>query len=103
MKVYGGVDRSHRIFSRIWKDALDALQRAGKVTIIGYSLPHADSAAWTLLHTGCTRGKTEVVNPGKSVLMNQYSALIHLATMAKQMTLEQWLDSQTEDAPGATT
>jgi hypothetical protein len=95
LKAYGGEGHSHRIFSRIWKDALHALQRADKVTIIGYSLPNADSAAWTLLHTGCERGKTDVVNPNGSVLANQYSALLRIPIMAEPMTLGQWLDSKT--------
>lgn len=61
LKLYGGVGHSDGIFSMLWKDALHALQRADEVTIIGYSLPSADSAAWTLLHTGCERGK--LANP----------------------------------------
>jgi len=39
LKVYGGGDHSNRIFSRLWKDALNALRSADEVTIIGYSLP----------------------------------------------------------------
>ncbi len=94
LKVYGGESRPNPIFSRLWKDALNALKRADEVTIIGYSLPSADSAAWTLLHTGCKRGKTEVVNPSKSVLTNQYVHLIENPTSLTPMSMRDWLDSK---------
>jgi hypothetical protein len=93
LKMYGGEGRSNRIFSRIWRDALHALQSANEVTIIGYSLPDADSAAWTLLHTGCECGRTVVVNPIRGVLMNQYASLFKIPMMEKPMTMEEWLKS----------
>jgi hypothetical protein len=94
LKVYGGEGRANPIFSRLWKDALNALKSADEVTIIGYSLPSADSAAWTLLHTGCERGKTVVVNPNKSVLMNQYANLLKIPMLVTPMTMHKWLDSK---------
>jgi hypothetical protein len=93
LKVYRGEGHSNRIFSQIWKDALHALQNADEVTIIGYSLPDADSAAWTLLHTGCARGQTVIVNPSKSVLTNNYAALLNIPILAKPMTMGEWLAS----------
>ena len=75
-------------------NALNALKNADEVTIIGYSLPSADSAAWTLLHTGCERGKTIVVNPSKSVLMNQYAHLLKIPSFVTPMTMRQWLESK---------
>jgi hypothetical protein len=94
LKEYGGEDRRNRIFNRLWRMALDSLRNADEVTIIGYSLPPADSAAWTLLHTGCERGRTIVVNPSKADLMNRYSNLLKLSTFAQPMDLGAWLDSK---------
>ena len=74
--------------------ALDALRNADEVTIIGYSLPPSDSAAWTLLHTGCECGRTIVVNPSKADLMNRYSNLLKLSGFAQPMDLGAWLDSR---------
>jgi hypothetical protein len=94
LKEYGGEDRRKGIFNRLWRMALDALRNADEVTIIGYSLPPADSAAWTLLHTGCERGRTIVVNPSKADLMNRYSNLLKLSAFAQPMDLGAWLDSK---------
>jgi hypothetical protein len=94
LKAYGGERRGNRIFSRLWKGALNALKRADRVTIIGYSLPSADSAAWTLLHTGCERGQVDVVNPSRSVLMNHYANLFKIPMMARPMKMGEWLDLQ---------
>jgi len=94
LKEYGGENRRSRIFTRLWRTALDALRNADEVTVIGYSLPPADSAAWTLLHTGCERGRTVVVNPSKADLMNRYSNLLKLSAFAQPMDLGAWLDSK---------
>jgi hypothetical protein len=93
LKQYGGEDRRNRIFNQLWRMALDALRNAEEVTIIGYSLPPADSAAWTLLHTGCERGRTVVVNPSKADLMNRYSNLLTIPAFAQPMDLGAWLNS----------
>lgn len=94
LKEYGGQDRRNRIFNRLWKMALDALRCADRVAIIGYSLPPEDSAAWTLLHTGCTKERTEVVNPSKSDLMNRYSDLLSMPAFTQPMDLGAWLASK---------
>jgi hypothetical protein len=98
LKEYGGEDLRNRIFNRLWRMALDALRNADEVTIIGYSLPPADSAAWTLLHTGCERGRTVVVNPSKADLMNRYGSLINLPGFTQPMDLGVWLDSKERPA-----
>lgn len=92
LKLYGGSGQANRIFGRLWKDALNALRDAEEVTVIGYSLPSADSAAWTLLHTGCERGRTVVVNPDRSVLMGQYSSLLRAPSLTTPMDFGAWLD-----------
>jgi hypothetical protein len=94
LKQYGGEDRRNRIFNRLWRMALDTLRNAEEVTVIGYSLPPADTAAWTLLHTGCERGRTVVVNPSKGVLMNHYGSLLRLPAFTQPMDLGTWLDSK---------
>lgn len=94
LKEYGGEDRRNRIFNRLWRMALDALRSADEVTIIGYSLPPADSAAWTLLHTGCERGRTVVVNPSKAVLVNRYGSLLRLPGFMQALDFGAWLDSK---------
>jgi hypothetical protein len=94
LKEYGGQDRHNQIFHRLWRMALDALRKAEDVTIVGYSLPPADSAAWTLLHTGCERGRTIVVNPSKADLMNRYSKLLEIPSFTEAMDLGAWLDSK---------
>ncbi len=99
LKQYGGEDRRNRIFNRLWRMALDALRNAEEVTIIGYSLPPADSAAWTLLHTGCERGRTVVVNPSKADLVNRYSDLLKLPAFSPAMDLRAWLDSKENPGP----
>lgn len=94
LKEYGGEDRRNRIFNRLWRMALDALRTSDEVTIIGYSLPPADSASWTLLHTGCAKERTVVVNPNKSILVNRYSDLLRIPAFTEPMNFGAWLDSK---------
>ena len=50
---------------RLWKMAAYALRAAEEVVVIGYSLPLADTAAYTLLLTSCDNGKSvQIVDPG---------------------------------------
>ena len=93
LKEYEAEDRPSQVFNRLWKMASDALRNADEVTIIGYSLPPADSAAWTLLHTSCDRKHTTVVNPSKSVLRNRYGRLLKHWLSAQAMDFGTWLNS----------
>jgi len=93
LKEYGGEYGQNRVFNRLWRMAADALKCATKVVVIGYSLPSADSAAWTLLQTCCDRGRTDVVNPSKSVLMNQYGWLLDFLDRGRNLNFATWLDS----------
>jgi len=99
LKAYGEEEEPSGIFPRVWALASEALRRADEVTVIGYSLPAADSAAWTLLHTSCERGRTTVVNPSKSVIMSRYAHLVTVATFAKAIDFGTWLDSRVSAAP----
>lgn len=50
------------LFSSLWQQAAKALRDAEEVTVIGYSLPAADSAALTLLLTNCDEHNVRIVN-----------------------------------------
>jgi hypothetical protein len=75
LKDYAGEENRNPVFIRIWRLAAEALRSADRVAIIGYSLPPADSAAWTLLLTNCDAARTTVVNPDPSV-MDRYRRLL---------------------------
>lgn len=79
------------VFSQIWKMAGEALRKASKIVIIGYSLPPADSAAMTLLLSNCEPNKVEVVNRSASVL-ERYRRLLKLPVLPPKRTLSQWLE-----------
>lgn len=69
---------------RLWKMAADALRAAEEVVVIGYSLPLADTAAWTLLLTSCDNGKSvQIVDPDFEVLA-RYQRLLRLPPLQPQ-------------------
>ena len=94
LKAYGGEDRPYQPFSRLWKMAAGMLRSAEEITIIGYSLPPADNAAWTLLHTTCDPERTMIVNPDKSILRNRYGRLLKHRLSTRAMDFGMWLDSR---------
>jgi hypothetical protein len=47
----------------LWRRAAQELRNADRVFIVGYSLPKADSAAFTLFLTNCDGSITRIVNP----------------------------------------
>jgi len=51
------------VIAALWQRAAEALRRADRVFIVGYSLPKADSAALTLLLTSCADGRARIINP----------------------------------------
>jgi len=75
LKDYAGEESGNAVFIKMWRMAAEALRSADRVVIIGYSLPLADSAAWTLLLANCDAARTTVVNPDPSV-MNRYRRLL---------------------------
>ncbi len=79
------------VFLQIWQIAGEALRKADKIVIIGYSLPPADSAAMTLLLSNCEPNKIEVVNPSANVL-DRYRRLLKLPVLRPKRTLSQWLE-----------
>ena len=62
IKNYETDESDSHVFVDLWRKAAQALRDAGRVYIIGYSLPRADSAALTLLLTNCREGVVSVVN-----------------------------------------
>jgi hypothetical protein len=74
LKDYSGEETGNPVFIEMWRKAAESLRSADKVVIIGYSLPPADSAAWTLLLTNCTVERTTIVDPSAAV-MTRYRKL----------------------------
>jgi hypothetical protein len=90
MKDYGGEDSGNNVFRGLWKKAADALRASEEIVIVGYSLPAADAAAWTLLLTSCVATRITVVDPSPSVV-SRYGQLLRLATLPPPTTFDQWL------------
>lgn len=94
LKEYSGEGDQIQVFNKLWGMAASSLRNASEVVIIGYSLPPADSAAWTLIHTACDRQKTLVVNPSKSVLQNRYWPFLKQGRFTENIDFAAWLDSK---------
>jgi hypothetical protein len=89
LKDYSGVETGNPVFIQMWRQAALALRSADNVVIIGYSLPPADSAAWTLLLTNCSVEKTTIVDPSTEV-MRRYRKLF----MQQAPTMRTWRPPQ---------
>jgi hypothetical protein len=101
LKDYAGEETRNPVFMRVWKTAAEALRAADKIVIIGYSLPPADAAAWTLLLTNCAAAKTDVVNPDKFV-MDRYRRLLfqHLRKFSEwkpPLSFRDWVAAQRQN------
>lgn len=94
LKHYGGEGEEIQVFNKLWRMAASCLANASEVVIIGYSLPPADSAAWTLIHTACDRQRTVVVNRSKSVLQNRYWPFLKQGRFTPNMDFGAWLESK---------
>ncbi len=90
LKDYTGEENYSTVFTDIWRMAAEALRSANRIVIIGYSLPAADSAAWTLLTTNCDSARTTVVNPAP-VVMSRYRRLL----TQRLPRMSQWTPPQT--------
>lgn len=102
LKDYSGEESGNPVFIKMWRLAAEALRAADKVVIIGYSLPAADSAAWTLLLTNCNIERTTVVNPDASV-MRRYRRLFmqqtpKMYTWSPPLYFADWIRAQTHTA-----
>ena len=102
LKDYAGEENGNAVFIKMWRMAAEALRSANRVVIIGYSLPPADSAAWTLLLTNCDAARTTVVNPDPSV-MSRYRRLLvqHLPTASEWIPPQHFVDWVAAQRPTA--
>jgi hypothetical protein len=104
LKDYAGEENGNPVFIRMWRMAAEALRSANRVVIIGYSLPPADSAAWTLLLANCDAARTTVVNPDPSV-MNRYRRLLmqrlpKMSVWTPPQYFAEWVVAQRQTAGG---
>ncbi len=102
LKDYAGEENGNAVFIKMWRMAAEALRSANRVVIIGYSLPPADSAAWTLLLANCDAARTTVVNPDPSV-MSRYRRLLvqHLPTASEWIPPQHFVDWVAAQRPTA--
>ena len=91
VKDFGGGGRS-AVLVKAWHLAAEALRKAEDVTIIGYSLPEADSAARTLLLTSCNPEKVRVVNKDREAVRRLWRLFRPSTPHDEPKSFEQWLD-----------
>jgi hypothetical protein len=104
LKDYAGEETGNPVFIKMWRLAAEALRSANRVVIIGYSLPPADSAAWTLLLTNCDAARTAVVNPDPSVMERYRRLLIQrppkMSVWTPPQSFGDWIAAQRQMARG---
>jgi hypothetical protein len=93
LKDYELEGQQNLVFEKLWRLAGEALRVAEEVTVIGYSLPAADSAALSLLVTNCTRSRIRVINSNWAVTQRLRRLLSSELTIADVVSFEEWLAS----------
>jgi len=96
VKDFGWEGRS-AVLVKVWRLAAEALRKAEGITVIGYSLPEADSAAGTLLLTNCDPEKLTVVNTDPEAVRRLWSLFKPFTMEGEPKSFEQWLD----EVPGS--
>jgi hypothetical protein len=91
IKAFGWEGRS-AVLVKAWRLAAEALRKAEAVTIIGYSLPEADSAARTLLLTNCDPEKLTVVNKDREAVRRLWRLFKPFTMREEPKSVEQWLE-----------
>ena len=91
IKAFGWEGRS-AVLVNVWRLAAEALRKAERVTIIGYSLPEADIAARTLLLTNCDPEKLTVVNKDREAVRRLWRLFKPFTMRDEPKSFEQWLD-----------
>ena len=91
VKAFGWEERS-AVLVKVWRLAAEALRKAEGVTVIGYSLPEADSAARTLLLTNCDPEKLTVVNKDREAVRRLWRLFKPFSLHEEPKSFEQWLD-----------
>ena len=102
LKDYAGEENGNPVFIKMWRMAAEALRSANRVVIVGYSLPPADSAAWTLLLANCDAARTTVVNSDQLV-MKRYRRLLNqplpkMSDLRPPQKFEDWVAAQRHTA-----
>ncbi|HEY5175459.1 MAG TPA: hypothetical protein VII95_07830 [Terriglobales bacterium] len=93
LKDFEGRDTGHNeVFTRMWRVASEAIRAAEEVIVIGYSLPPADTAAWTLFITACDPKKTTIVNRSPAATA-RYGKISSLPLFRSFKSFEEWLKS----------
>jgi len=91
VKAFGWEERS-AVLVKLWRLAAEALRKAERVTIIGYSLPEADTAARTLLLTNCDPEKLTVVNTDREAVRRLWRLFKPFTMHEVPKSFEQWVD-----------
>ena len=98
LKNYELPSSINNLFIRLWKSAAEALRTSDEILIIGYSLPDADAASFTLLTTNCERAKVRIVNPSLYDTHRLRTLLSDELVLVPKVSLQEWLNL-TPDAP----
>jgi hypothetical protein len=91
VKTFGWEGRS-AVLVKVWRVAAEALRKAEAITVIGYSLREADTAARTLLLTNCDPQKLTVVNKDPEAVRRLWRLFEPFAMREGPKSFEQWLD-----------
>jgi len=95
VKRFGWEGRS-AVLVKVWRVAAEVLRKAQAITIVGYSLPEADSAARTLLLTNCDPEKLTVVNSDPEAVRRLWRLFKPFTLHGEPKSFEQWLDEVTD-------
>jgi hypothetical protein len=91
VKAPGWEGRS-AVLARVWRLAAEALRKAEDATIIGYSLPDADTGARTLLLANCDPEKLVVVNRDPEAVRRLWRLFKPFTMREEPKSFQQWLD-----------
>jgi hypothetical protein len=92
LKNYELPSSINSLFIDMWKSAAEALRRSNEVLIIGYSLPDADAASFTLLTANCDRSKVRIVNPSLYDTHRLRTLLSDELVLVPRLSLQDWLN-----------
>lgn len=81
----------------IWEKAFKALQQCSELTIIGYSIPEADSAAQAFLAAGVRSSQiTSITVVDRSpMVFDKFEILFKRKVDRKKMTFREWIENET--------
>ena len=81
----------------IWEKAFAVLQQSSELTVIGYSLPEADSAAQTFLASGVRSSQIRSITvvDSSATVFDKFDDLFRRKADRKKMTFEEWIENET--------